>query len=58
MKMRDCEENQGFMRTLDFEEIQNVRGGICWPFIDLLSILQAIQMGEDIVLSNIIQFKN
>lgn len=56
--MKDCEENQSVKRTLNFEEIQNVRGGINWPFVNLLSILQGIQMGEDLVLGNIIQFKN
>jgi len=56
--MRDYEENQRFMRTLNFEEIQNVRGGVNWPFANLIAILQEIQVGEDLVLGNIIQFKN
>ena len=56
--MRDCEEKLTFMRILNFEEIQNVRGGINWPFINLLSLLQGIQVGEDLVLGDIFQFKN
>jgi len=56
--MKDYEDYQRVTRVLDFEEIQNVRGGINWPFFDLLSIMQNICVGEDVSLYDVIQFKN
>ena len=55
--MENYDDYEKFMRTMSFTEIQNVRGGINWPFINLLAILQDICLGEDLTLENLIPNK-
>ncbi|MCF8380483.1 MAG: hypothetical protein K9H49_12960 [Bacteroidales bacterium] len=56
--MKDYQNYKQSVSELNFQEIQDVRGGVNWPFFDFQFFMQDIYIGEDILFLDFYQLKN